>query len=112
MIRSYHSNPEGGIFHEEHDGGRTAAGGAGIVDSRCLDGNSLLCSRIHAAHLRRSAGIGRLVRLGCSLWMAAGGHDAVGVYAVVAGDGDRRTRAGICAQKCHALQAGVATVGG
>ena len=49
---------------------------------------------------------------GCSLWMAAGGHDAVGVYAVVAGDGDRRTRAGICAQKCHALQAGVATVGG
>ena len=54
----------------------------------------------------------RLVRLGCSLWMAAGGHDAVGVCAVVAGDGNRRTRAGICAQKCHALQAGVATVGG
>ena len=42
----------------------------------------------------------------------AGGHDAVGVFAIVAGDGDRRTRAGICAQKCHALQAGVATVGG
>ena len=35
-----------------------------------------------------------------------------GVCAVVAGDGNRRTRAGICAQKCHALQAGVATVGG
>ena len=38
----------------------------------------------------------------------------VGIFAGCGGtgDGDRRTRAGICAQKCHALQAGVATVGG